>query len=107
MIRLGLRMARRSHSRKRQAFIWSRTVWCHCNCGRRIRILVNSNPSCTPFLMHENCLALEMLRSCDRSPPEVQGAYSLVSSTLQSDVDIERDRDLDAVSHRANNDASQ
>jgi hypothetical protein len=43
-------------------------------------------------------LALEMLHRCDRSPPEVQDAHPLESSTLQSDVDMEGDRDLEAVS---------
>jgi hypothetical protein len=53
-------------------------------------------------------LALEMFQRCDRpSPLEVQDGYSLGSSTLQSDVDTERDRDLDALSHMANSGASQ
>lgn len=53
-------------------------------------------------------LALEMFQRCDRpSPLEVQDGYSLESSTLQSDVDTERDRDLDALSHMANSGASQ
>jgi hypothetical protein len=52
-------------------------------------------------------LALEMLYRCDGSPPEAQDAYSLESLTLQSDVDMERDQDLDAVSHIANSDASR
>lgn len=51
-------------------------------------------------------LALEMLHRCDRSPPEAQDAHPLESSTLQSDVDMEGDRDLEAVSRMANGDAS-
>jgi hypothetical protein len=75
------------------------------------------HPDCRQFkpsiaIMHaipdaREHLALEMLHRCDRSSPEVQDASSLESSALQSDVDIERDRDLDAVSHIANSDASQ
>jgi hypothetical protein len=53
-------------------------------------------------------LALEMFQRCDRpSPLEVQNGYSLESSTLQSDVDTERDRGLDALSHTANGGGSQ
>jgi hypothetical protein len=52
-------------------------------------------------------LALEMLYRCDGRPPEAQDTYSLESSTLRSDIDIERDRDLDGVSHIANSDASR
>jgi hypothetical protein len=53
-------------------------------------------------------LALEMLQRCDGpSPLEVQDAHSLEYSTLQSNVDTKRDRDLDALSHIANSGASQ
>jgi hypothetical protein len=75
------------------------------------------HPGCRQFkpsiaMMHaipdaREHLALEMLHLCDRSSPEVQDASSLESSALQSDVNIGRDRDLDAVSHIANSDASQ
>ena len=53
-------------------------------------------------------LALEMFQRCDRpSPLEAQDGCSLESSTSQSDVDTERDHDLDALSHSANSYASQ
>jgi hypothetical protein len=53
-------------------------------------------------------LTLEMLQRCDRpSPLEVQDAHSLESSTLRSNVDTKRDRDLDALSHVATSGTSQ